>query len=522
MVNDPETTRLEILYTVSRELAASLDLHEVLVRVLTLATSNIGAERASLVVIDETGKPVDAVNLYDGRISPNKPRTIAKILKNGLAGWVLRNREAVILADTHRDSRWLIRQDEKDASDPPKSALCVPLLAQEQPVGVLTIVHPRVGFFTSDHLNLQQAIADISAIAIRNAHLFNEAQHSRNHYRGLFDQSADPILITSQTGRILQANRQAQLLTGYNLAELLKMNISALDPLASDWLPVLRTGENLTGNLHFETSLSTKTKAPRPVEAHAASLAHRNRDNIQWVYHDLTERQQLDHLRNDLSAMLYHDLRSPLANIISSLEMMVLNLPADRSAQFEELIDIANRSSAHLQRLTSSLLDINNLEAGQPITVKTNGDFLDLVKGSIKNIEQTLRAKNITIVQRYPPVIPLIRMDEDMIHRVIINLLENAAKFSPPHSTIQVAVETDAGYLSFKVSDQGEGIPEQYREKVFDKFTTLQAVNGVKGLGLGLAFCRLAVQAHGGTIWVESNPDSGSLFIFTLPLTESN
>lgn len=519
MVNNLEITRLEILYRVSRELTTSLDLHEVLSRVLTLAASNIGAERASLIVIDENGKPLDAVNLYDGRISPNRPHTISMIISHGLAGWVLRNREAVIIPNTHLDSRWFIQRDGDHCDDQPKSALCVPLLAQEQPLGVLTIVHPRVGFFTSDHLNLQQAIADIAAIAIRNAHLFNDAQRSRSLYQGLFDQSVDPIFITNQTGRILQANRQAQIFTGYSAAELRKLNLTTLDALSADRLPALQKRLASSNILHYESTLLSKNRTARPVEARAAYVSARMDTAIQWVYHDITERKQLDSLRNDLTAMLYHDLRSPLSNIVSSLEMMALTHPGEQSAQLEELLDIANRSSAHLQRLTSSLLDINNLESGRQITTKTDGNIVKLLDDAVDIVEPVLRTKTLTLTRHIPAILPLIPMDEDMIRRVIINLLENAVKYSPAASSINVALEMDEHYLFFKVSDQGKGIPEEFREKIFDKFITLQAENGIKGLGLGLAFCRLAVQAHGGTIWMESNTGSGSVFIFSLPLS---
>jgi signal transduction histidine kinase len=115
--------------------------------------------------------------------------------------------------------------------------------------------------------------------------------------------------------------------------------------------------------------------------------------------------------------------------------------------------------------------------------------------------------------------LPLVWVDADMIRRVVINLLENAVKFSPTDSDVQVGARRLEGQVEVWVQDHGPGIPPENRERIFNKFTRLQGANTPKGLGLGLAFCRLAVQAHGGKIWVESQPEQGSRFVLTLPVT---
>jgi K+-sensing histidine kinase KdpD len=109
-----------------------------------------------------------------------------------------------------------------------------------------------------------------------------------------------------------------------------------------------------------------------------------------------------------------------------------------------------------------------------------------------------------------------------MIRRVVINLLENAIKFSPNRSTIQVGVKKESENILVWVEDQGNGIPENTKDEIFEKFIRLKQNYPVKGLGLGLAFCKLAVQAHGGTIWVENIPQAGSRFVFSLPLIRSD
>jgi signal transduction histidine kinase len=108
-------------------------------------------------------------------------------------------------------------------------------------------------------------------------------------------------------------------------------------------------------------------------------------------------------------------------------------------------------------------------------------------------------------------------VDADMVRRVLINLLENAVKFSPEKTAIQVAVQRQNGFVLTQVKDNGPGIPPAQQERIFEKFARLNMKDGPKGLGLGLAYCRLAIAAHGGQIWIESEPGQGSTFNFTLP-----
>jgi len=215
--------------------------------------------------------------------------------------------------------------------------------------------------------------------------------------------------------------------------------------------------------------------------------------------------------------MIYHDLRSPLANIISGLELLSETLPPGSDHSSQQLLQIAGRSSAHMQRLVSSLLDINRLESGEELTRLEPLQLEKLLNESVEIISPLERSKQLVVVKQLPGEVPEIKADEDMIRRVIINLLENAARYSPPHSRVVIGINVLANEIIVFVEDQGTGIPEDARERIFEKYVRLGVDNAARGLGLGLAFCRLAVQAHGGKIWVENVHKSGSRFMFSLP-----
>lgn len=512
-----DRSQLEILYNVSRQLAASLDLHEVLARVLLLSTGNLAAERASLVVLGSAGKPRDAVILYKGGLSSASRETINAVMRSGLAGWVVRHRQPVILENTRADKRWLARPYEKGVESEPKSALCLPVNARERIVGVLTIVHPQPGYFTEAHLKLQQAIADLAGIAIHNAQLYEDAENNRILYRKLFEGSPDPIFITTLDGKIIDCNRQAALRSGLKRRSLLTSSITSLDPLATNVLARTGAGSKRSKSAIYESTLRIKEHQVLPVEVSTAPVAYRDHDCLQWIFRDISARRDLEALRDNLTAMIYHDLRSPLANIISGLELLSETLPPGSDHSSQQLLQIAGRSSAHMQRLVSSLLDINRLESGEELTRLEPLQLEKLLNESVEIISPLERSKQLVVVKQLPGEVPEIKADEDMIRRVIINLLENAARYSPPHSRVVIGINVLANEIIVFVEDQGTGIPEDARERIFEKYVRLGVDNASRGLGLGLAFCRLAVQAHGGKIWVENVHKSGSRFMFSLP-----
>src|SRR5215211_9044899 len=167
---------LELLYNVSREVATALDLRTVLQRVLYEVMQNVGGERCSIVVLDDAGKAVDATIVYGKQVLEHTTQQLRDTVERGLAGWVIRHRKAALILDTSKDERWLMRPDDAIDKSGVKSAICVPLLAREKLVGVLTLVHPAANAFSEEQLDLMQAIADQAGIAVLNARLYTESQ----------------------------------------------------------------------------------------------------------------------------------------------------------------------------------------------------------------------------------------------------------------------------------------------------------------------------------------------------------
>jgi signal transduction histidine kinase len=240
-------------------------------------------------------------------------------------------------------------------------------------------------------------------------------------------------------------------------------------------------------------------------------------DALQWIFRDITARKELDSLRDDMTAMIYHDLRSPLANIISSLDMLATMIPEDES--MGSMLTIATNSTGRIQRLINSLLDISRLQSGQEILQQKAVDPALLVQEALRDVEPAAKGRRQKLNRQLAFGMPLIFVDVDMIYRVIVNLLENAIKFTPVEGQIEIGGRVeDADWVKVWVRDNGPGIPLAEQERIFEKFMRGHGADKPKGLGVGLAFCRLAVLGHGGRIWLESEPGKGSTFSVTLPI----
>ncbi|HZW03992.1 MAG TPA: ATP-binding protein [Anaerolineaceae bacterium] len=521
MNQDRTRASLELLLNISRELATTLDLHTVLSRVLYLSVEHVEAERASLVVLDEALNPVDAAIVAMGRLHPHSVEQLQGIIAQGLAGWVLRNRQPAFVLDTSQDERWLLREDDQLDRSGPKCAICVPLSAQDQLVGILTIVHPIPGYFSEDHLTLVQAIADMAGIAVRNAQLYHSMQAAQRRYSELFEDSIDPIALTDRRGVIIDANRQLARFTESPLDELKGHTIMELHDV--NWERVGASFEAVdSGNtISYEAAAQFNQGPNRPVEVYVRKVSVGDGDVLQWILRDITERKELDAMRDDLTAMIYHDLRSPLANIVSGLDILASMLPEEDNEAIQPVFQIAVRSTERLQRLISSLLDISRLEAGQPLAEKKLVLPVELARDAVEAMRPTAEGKQQKLTVDVPDHLPPILVDPDMIRRVLINLLENAAKFTPPRGELCLSGSQDEDGILLSVCDSGPGIPAEAHETIFEKYSRLKADNHPKGLGLGLAFCRLAVQAHGGRIWVEDHEPTGSRFVMRLPIQNS-
>ncbi len=271
----------------------------------------------------------------------------------------------------------------------------------------------------------------------------------------------------------------------------------------------------------FEVDLPVASERVIPMEFRTKRIDYGRADGIEWNGRDISGRREVEQLRQDLTNMLVHDMRGPMGNLINAINTIPLVMgdiaPESPVAQ---LIDIALRSGQQMQDLIDSMLDVSRLEQHEVPLNRTRGDVDTLMRAVEDQLSAMATAKQVVLSFEAEGELPVPWIDQDMIRRVLVNLVTNAIKYSPRRGQVHVIASESEGHLEFSVTDEGPGIPSEYQWRIFDKFARVQLQDAPSGVGLGLAFCRLAVEAHGGRIWVESTPGQGSTFLFVLPLLD--
>lgn len=235
-----------------------------------------------------------------------------------------------------------------------------------------------------------------------------------------------------------------------------------------------------------------------------------------------SEKQQLlelQRLRQETGDLIVHDLRNPLQNIMGALQLMPVVLPEDIWQANRELLEIAQAGCERMQLLIETLLDVARIESGEAHLELSATSLPGLVDGVTRRMTSFTRG-DVKLQTCLPATLPTVMVDQNLLDRVLTNLIDNAVKHTPLGGLVSVEAEVLQGELTVSVTDSGPGIPPEERERIFERFTqTMGEKRRRRGFGLGLTFCRLTVQAHGGRIWVESGEDGkGSRFVFTLPL----
>jgi two-component system sensor histidine kinase KdpD len=233
------------------------------------------------------------------------------------------------------------------------------------------------------------------------------------------------------------------------------------------------------------------------------------------VAQDALLKMESERLRNSLLAALSHDLRTPLTVLVGLADSLALTAPKLSDTQLETAAAIQNEAR-RMSTLVSNLLDMARIESGE-VTLNPQWQPLEEVVGaSLSAVRGILQGHVLSI--DVPPQLPLVRFDAVLIERVLVNLLENAAKYTPIGSKITLAAEVVGDRLSVSVSDNGPGLPPGREEAVFQKFTRGERESATPGVGLGLAICRAIVEAHKGRIVATATRGGGATFSFTLPL----
>ena len=229
--------------------------------------------------------------------------------------------------------------------------------------------------------------------------------------------------------------------------------------------------------------------------------------------------KKLEEIKQDLTRMIIHDLKSPLSGIMGSLDYLESGLMGDITPDQKKVVTLAKRSSESMLEMIQNLLDVAKMEEGKLELRKEEVDIAAIVQERKQQFDTLVKNEQKTLTADIGDNIPRLKIEKNMVERVLNNLISNAVHHTASGGSIEVGVKRLDKYVEVRVSDNGAGIPPEYINKIFEKFVQVERkkVQLRTGAGLGLTFCRMVVETHGGSIRVESELEKGSSFIFTLP-----
>jgi two-component system phosphate regulon sensor histidine kinase PhoR len=511
---EPTFEDLKLLTQVS-QLLTLLDLNSVMQQVIALMSNAVGATKASLFLQD--GNDIDWDHIFLTRdLDPHQSiKVVRAVLTQGLAGWVLRHRQATVVYDTLTDSRWHIFPDD---DTPARSALCVPFLDGDQVLAVLTLVHPEPHHFDDHHLYLMTIVANQAVVALRNAQLFNQIQSQQRQLEIVLHAIPDTLIVTDHEGRILLGNTSAARLLGQPGHEhLIGCRLDDFPDADQTLSPARRiiSKPGTTGDYwSFETRSETTSQDFLVTMSRWVNPASDSTGYV-LVLHDVTTLRDLHRFKDEMLRVVSHDLRNPVALITTAYDMLKTDMPdLPPDSDIPQYLAIIEQSIQRMETMlddllraeTSSRQHINPVEMIEDVV----GELRPLARNKNQQLQLDIKLDEVTSLLADPL----------LIREAITNYLSNAIKYTPRGGHIRVRAFVDDGRFVFIVEDDGIGIAPEHLPLVFEPYYRIEQadIEQEEGYGLGLSLVKTIIERHKGEVWVESDIGSGSRFGFWLPL----
>lgn len=433
--------------------------------------------------------------------------------------------------------------------------LNIPLTVENRIIGLLSLFDEREGAFDADLLQLTTMIADYAAVALDNVRLrereralWHQAELERQRLELIINSMAEGLLITNAEGAITLLNNSAQYLlfqarlpleeTSTPLRRLASFNQAKWLTDLADIIDQALAGQIIMG--HELLLADTGDEAvPLTLSISAAPL-HDNRQSFQMrilgvvaVLNDITSHKQLEKLKDEFVSIVSHELRTPLTTIKGYTQHLIRRIerrlrgisatqPANVVAELPESYDlrslnIVQSQTDHLERLVNDLLDLSRVQWGE-LHLQYSSFFLaDVLSESVRLAQ--ISAEQHTIFLDIEAQDSKLVADKLRISQVIGNILDNAIKFSPQGKQVTVTLKEQGNECLVSISDRGIGVSPDFFDHIFERFYRVRntASRQYSGIGMGLFIAKTIVEAHGGRIWLTSNPGKGSTFYFTLP-----
>jgi PAS domain S-box-containing protein len=505
IINEALTTleRLDLFSEIAGEIVATLDPQKTLGRIVATAVETLPATSGLVFLLDEESQRYTVRVHYLLPLLDGQTDKISFAVGEGVPGWVMVQGQPLIIPNAQSDERVHPIIQEEGV----KSLLSAPLSIGGRPIGALNLFNDETNDAFDEHdVYLTKIYADLAAVAIDNARLYQSVEDERHRFAAILSDTTDAIVALDQAGKVLLFNAAAEDCLGDLVVG---QPISALG--IDDLVAALEEARSAKESTVHEVA----TPDERTLYA-SVSPVH----DVGWVIvmQDITTLKELDKLRTQWVAAVSHDLKNPIAAVQLSAGLMEKAGPLNEMQK--EILAKMQRGSERLRSLVTDVLDLARLEAGPALRLGVVNPA-EVIAEAISDVETLAADKGLALMTDMPPDLPPVRGDAALLGRVMANLLGNAIKYTPSGGQVTVHANPQESTLQIEVIDTGRGIPAKSLPHIFDRFYRVPgSEEEAEGTGLGLSIVKSIVEKHGGKIWVESEESQGSTFAFTVPVSQ--
>ncbi len=524
----------QLLTALGEELEEPLALHALLTLLLRWTLDTIGAEAGAICLVDHEAHEL-VMQVYEGYRTDTfstdangNPRQRWS-WDTGLAGQVARSGRALLVRDVSHERHMRLIADATDM----RAELAVPVVNDDRTLAVLILDSPRSAAFGEPELAFVSSLCERAARPLRRALVYQEMVETSTQLGQVFTSLPTGLALIDISGRVLRSNPSWALTWGLppdSQRQPFHVPLDLTDALLTRLPAPMELAdfcENEQDAPDEVQMMNLRLNNP-PQELQVLSLP--TRDSLErttgrlWVVTDITRDREVERLKSEFVSIVSHELRTPLTSILGYTELLLArNFAPDEQKQFVKTV---YDQASHLSKLVEDLLSLSRLDSGK---LKLNRWVVSLrqIIGELTNQIGQL-AKHRLLIRTADPL-PPVYVDRDKVKQILFNLLTNAIKYSPYGGEIELTIyemekpppDHEPGrWLEVSVRDQGIGIAPEDLPRIWERFYRVDNTNTrrIGGTGLGLSIASALVELHGGRINVESEPDVGSVFSFTLPV----
>lgn len=350
-------------------------------------------------------------------------------------------------------------------------------------------------------------------------------RESEAHVRAVIDNVPDGIVTLTEQGRLESVNPAVLRIFGYSEAEMIGMHFKMLMPESvrdeyDDYIEKqIRAGTGKMVGFGLEITGQRQDGSRFPMELGIGNMWLDSRHLFIGIVRDISERREVERMKNQFMSSVNHELRTPLTSVLGSLGLLAENVGNELSEDGKALLSIARNNVARLARLIGDILDIEDIHSGRLELNRQVTDLVKLVAGAVDDGRPQASTAGVSLVLRQELAQAYVDGDAERLTQALNHLLSNALKFSPRGASVEISVARHATSIRVAVTDQGPGVSDGFRDRLFQPFSQAQAgdSNFRGGAGLGLSIAKAIIQQHSGTIGYESTGGHGTCFYFDLP-----